>query len=223
MPKANMANVNDCNRKANRQATPIYDALMNAQREFKVSRNFVVYASRNRLTGTLTRTLDTRHPDSDVKFNVKKGRYIAECVEHKTRVFFAEHYHAGRAIAHVDEWCNKCKAMIAAGKKVVNKRDMSAPPNETKQDARMRINNNAADKRWRNGNTRRNAATETQRKADTTTDDGADANGGMIVNGNRRSNKRTNLATKRNANAARKPSEVVTIPASESEAEAVTE
>lgn len=188
-----------------------------------MSRNFVVYASRNRLTGTLTRTLDTMHRDSDTQYNVKKGRYIAECVEHKTRVYFAEHYHAGRAIAHVDEWCKKCIVMIAAGKKVVNKRDMSAPPNETKQDARMRVNNNAADKRWRNGNTRRNAATETQRKADTTIDDGADANGGMIVNGKRASSKRDNVTRKRNANAARKPSEVVTISAPELTPEVVTE
>lgn len=190
---------------------------MMRQRETKLSRNFVVYASRNRLTGTLTRTLDTRHKDSDVAYNAKKGRYIAECVEHKTRVYFDSNYHAGRAIAHVDEWCKKCVAMAAAGRRVVNKRDMSAPPNETRGDARMRANNNAADKRWRNGNTRRNAQTETQRKHDTKTSDGADANGGMIVNGNRRSNKRQNLATKRNANATRKPSEVVTTPAPEVE------
>jgi len=186
-----------------------------------LSRNFVVYESRNRLTGTLTQTLDTRHPDSTIKFDAKKGRYVARCVEHNKNVFFQEHYHAGRAIAHVDEWCTKCIAMIAAGKRVANKRDMSHNGNgktETKEDARMRVNNNAADKRWRNGKTRRNVATETERKHDTKVERGADVDGGMIVNGKRASNAKANRATKRAASAARKESEVVTRIAPEVEA-----
>jgi hypothetical protein len=78
-----------------------------------MSRNFVVYESRNRLTGTLTQMLDTKHADA-AKLKLPDGaRYIALCVEHKTAVRFAEHYPAGRAIAHVDEWCKDCQSMIA--------------------------------------------------------------------------------------------------------------
>lgn len=111
--------------------------------------------------------------------------------------------------------------MIAAGKRVANKRDMSHNGNgktETKEDARMRVNNNAADKRWRNGKTRRNVATETERKHDTKVERGADVDGGMIVNGKRASNAKANRATKRAASAARKESEVVTRIAPEVEA-----
>lgn len=89
-----------------------------------MSRNFVVYESRNRMTGTLTQMLDSKH--ADCPKDARNGaRYIALCVEHKTIVRFAEHYPAGRAIAHVDEWCKECKAMIAKKQSV---RGANQPP-----------------------------------------------------------------------------------------------
>ena len=77
-----------------------------------MSRNFVVYESRNRMTGTLMQMLDTKHADAP-KESRNGARYIALCVEHKFVVRFAEHYPAGRAIAHPDEWCKECKVMMA--------------------------------------------------------------------------------------------------------------
>lgn len=97
-----------------------------------MSRNAIVYESRNRLTGTLMRTVDTKHPGALELALPKrpKGqetfRYAALCVEHKKVVFFAEHYPAGRAIAHPDEWCEKCIAMIAANKKLPTTRNGQA-------------------------------------------------------------------------------------------------
>lgn len=91
-----------------------------------MSRNAIVYQSRNRLTGTLMYTVDGKHKEAAevmkpfpkaTKADASK-RYFAVCVEHKTVARFDEHYPAGRAIAHPDEWCNKCKEMIAKGTKV---------------------------------------------------------------------------------------------------------
>lgn len=109
-----------------------------------MARNAIVYESRNRLTGTLMRTIDSRHPDA-AKLNpplpkrtkAQEGhRYAAQCVDHKVTVFFQEHYPAGRAIAHSadavkDEagtqgWCPKCVAMAKEGKKVT-KAKVEAP------------------------------------------------------------------------------------------------
>lgn len=129
-----------------------------------MSKNFVVYQSRNRLTGTLCRTLNTKHAASTIAFK-PKTRYVAECVEHKTRVSFSEHYAAGRAIAHVNEWCKKCQAMIKDGRKVVNKSAMKTGPETAangRPDLRMASENNAHDKNWRN----RNKESETQRVND---------------------------------------------------------
>lgn len=133
-----------------------------------MSRNFIVYQSRNRFTGTLMQTLDTKHADSTIPFS-KDKRYRALCVEHKTQVAFAEHYPAGRAIAHPDEWCKKCQAMIAKGTKLVNKKDMKTGPETAKEgrpDLRMVEHNNAHDKKWRNGKVKRDESKEGERKAD---------------------------------------------------------
>lgn len=100
-----------------------------------MSRNFVVYQSRNRMTGTLCQTLDTKHTASTLPYNEKK-RYAARCVEHGKTVLFADHYDAGRAIAHVDEWCKKCVKLIAQGKRV--KVASNVPP----------VNGQAMDKQW---------------------------------------------------------------------------
>lgn len=111
--------------------------------------------------------LDTKHKDSTIPFK-PQTRYVALCVEHKAKIAFAEHYPAGRAIAHVDEWCKRCQAMIKDGKRVVNKADMQTGPKTAangRPDLRMANVNNAHDKKWRNGTTR-NVAQETQRKAD---------------------------------------------------------
>lgn len=78
-----------------------------------MSRNFIVYQSRNQLTGTLTRMYDTKHVDCPAKIRDAGQRYIAMCVEHQTIKRFSVHYDAGRAIAHVDEWCKSCVNMIA--------------------------------------------------------------------------------------------------------------
>lgn len=106
-----------------------------SRRNTIVSKNFVVYQSRNRMTGTLCQTLDTKHAASTLPFNEKK-RYAARCVEHGKTVLFAEHYDAGRAIAHVDEWCPRCRKLIAQGKRV--KVASSVPP----------VNGQAMDKEW---------------------------------------------------------------------------
>lgn len=100
-----------------------------------MAQNAIVYESRNRLTGTLMRTIDTRHQDA-AKLNPPLGkrpkgqeafRYAAQCVDHKVTVFFQEHYPAGRAIAHSGDsksadgtggWCAKCVEMVKLGKKV---------------------------------------------------------------------------------------------------------
>lgn len=134
-----------------------------------MSRNAIVYQSRNRITGTMCQTIDTRHADSDIPFDAKKGRYAARCVEHNKVVHFTEHYPAGRAIAHVDEWCAKCQRMIASGKRIVNKRGMVSGKESAKDgrdDLRMSAHNNAHDKRWRNGSARRSMKAEAQRNAD---------------------------------------------------------
>lgn len=133
-----------------------------------MARNYIVYQSRNRITGTLCQTLDTKHADSDLPFIAEK-RYAARCVEHNKVVRFKEHYFAGRAIAHVDEWCPRCKTLKAKGKRVSNKLGMKTGPETAREnhpDFRMAENNNAHDKRWRNGNTKRTAKTEAQRVND---------------------------------------------------------
>lgn len=89
-----------------------------------MSRNAVVYESRNRLTGTLMRMIDLKHAGAAKEMEgfpkASKAdatkRYVAVCVEHKTVARFDEHYPAGRAIAHPDEWCSKCQTMIKDGK-----------------------------------------------------------------------------------------------------------
>jgi hypothetical protein len=129
-----------------------------------MSANFIVYRSRNRFTGTLCLTLDTKHADSTIEYDAEK-RYVAMCVEHNAVVTFKEHYFAGRAIAHVDEWCNECIKMIANGAKVENKVAMNpADLNATlHNDLRMAQNNDAYDKRWTH---KKNVKKTTQRKAD---------------------------------------------------------
>lgn len=142
-----------------------------------MARNAIVYQSRNRLTGTLTQTIDTMHKDSPLPYNARKGRYAARCVEHNATVFFTEHYPAGRAIAHVDEWCKRCITMIAAGKKLVNKARMNASAGNKLPDVDKRQSTaethdgkkvvlSAYDKRWSNGKSKRNPKREKQRKID---------------------------------------------------------
>lgn len=99
-----------------------------------MARNAVIYQSRSRVTGTLMRTIDTRHPDA-LKLEPPLGkrpkgeetfRFAAMCVDHKVTKYFQEHYPAGRAIAHSHEvkveqssdgWCPKCVEMFQTGKK----------------------------------------------------------------------------------------------------------
>lgn len=134
-----------------------------------MAKNFIIYQSRNRLTGTLTQTLDLRHKDNDGVKAPKNQRYAARCVEHKKVVFFDEHYFAGRAIAHVNEWCPKCKAMQAKGTKIVNKKAMvtgAASARTGRGDLRQSSKNSAYEKRWRNGPTTRTPKKETQRTKD---------------------------------------------------------
>jgi hypothetical protein len=94
-----------------------------------MARNFTIYDSRNRMTGTRCVTLDLRHADATpaVVSAAKGKRYAAMCVEHKSTIFFDEHYPAGRAIAHVDEWCKQCQAMIAKGEKLAKSPTSAAP------------------------------------------------------------------------------------------------
>jgi hypothetical protein len=134
-----------------------------------MSRNFIVYQSRNRATGTLCQTLDTKHVKSDIAFDAKRGRYAARCVEHNKTVFFAEHYPAGRAIAHPAEWCKKCEKLFDAGKRVANKATMLTGEETAKagrDDMRNSSVNNAADKRWKSRGIKRDVSKETQRKVD---------------------------------------------------------
>ena len=137
-----------------------------------MAKNAIVYQSRNRLTGTLTQTIDTKHKDSEKETGLKfisGKRYAARCVEHKAVIRFDEHYPAGRAIAHVDEWCKRCIAMVAKGIKVVNKKAMKTGPAtaaDNRPDLRMSNSNNAFDKRWRNGSTKRTPRAEKQRTTD---------------------------------------------------------
>lgn len=110
-----------------------------------MSRNAIVYASRSRMTGALALTIDTRHPDVkdgklpfkgpmvDGKFPDKslkeivlrkrtkaeeQMRYAAYDVDHNVTAYFAEHYPAGRAIAHTEEFCTKCKALAEKGERI---------------------------------------------------------------------------------------------------------
>lgn len=132
-----------------------------------MSKNYIVYQSRNRETGTLCQTLDTKHADSDLKFDASL-RYAARCVEHNKVVRFKEHYFAGRAIAHVSEWCKRCQNMIAKGVKVSDKKAMvsgAESARDGRPDLRMASNNNAHGKRWRNGATRRKPKSESQSNA----------------------------------------------------------
>jgi hypothetical protein len=94
-----------------------------------MARNFTIYDSRNRQTGTRCVTLDLRHADATPAVVKAAGgkRYAAMCVEHKSTVFFDEHYPAGRAIAHVDEWCKPCQVMISKGEKIAKAPAVSAP------------------------------------------------------------------------------------------------
>jgi hypothetical protein len=167
-----------------------------------MSRNYVVYQSRNRLTGTLTQTLDTKHKDSTLSSD--GGRYVAKCVEHDVLIRFDEHYPAGRAIAHVDEWCKECKKMLAKGIKLANKKAMNPEVNsdgkvvikENNIDGRMAMVNNAFDKRWRNGRNR-DEKTERQRNVD---QDGIYTGSNPV--------KTANNARKQTAKRTRKPSAV---------------
>ena len=59
--------------------------------------------------------------------------------------------------------------MLEKGKRISNKRDMKSGPQTAEDnhpDFRMAENNNAYDKRWRNGNVKREPKAEAQRKAD---------------------------------------------------------
>lgn len=119
-----------------------------------MARNAIVYESRNRLTGTLMRTIDTRHPDV-AKLNpplpkrtkAQEGkRYAAMCVEHKTTVFFDEHYPAGRAIAHSGDqvkdeagtqgWCPKCVLMVKENKPKITAPKAASTPSAVKAPAK---------------------------------------------------------------------------------------
>jgi len=136
-----------------------------------MSRNFIVYQSRNRLTNTLTQTLDTKHPESEIKFDAKRGRYAARCVEHKSVAYFSEHYPAGRAIAHVDEWCKKCRIMLAEGKRYTapKTRMLSGEVTAKENHADMRDTriNSSPDKRWRERGRKRNVKAEVNRSVKT--------------------------------------------------------
>ncbi len=80
--------------------------------------------------------LDTKHPES--KLSQDGGRYAVTCDEHETRVRFEKHVDAGRALAHVDEWCEPCKAMIAAGEKAKASRVTEAVPEPAVSKGRRR-------------------------------------------------------------------------------------
>jgi hypothetical protein len=146
-------------------------------------------------------TLDTKHKDSDL--DMKGGRYVAKCVEHNVIVRFAEHYPAGRAIAHPDEWCKKCQLLIKAGKRLaakdrMNPADLHAPIHN---DLRMAVHNNAHDKKWRNGPVNRDKKTEANRTADEV---------GIYVGNDRTKVKANNVVKAKRQRATRKPSEVST-------------
>lgn len=101
-----------------------------------MSRNFIVYQSRNRQTGTQMYMYDMRHADAaPVKAGLEKAgkkavtkRYIAFCQDHAQFIEFDEHYFAGQAIAWpagdpnraetLKPWCTVCTAMYKEGKKV---------------------------------------------------------------------------------------------------------
>jgi hypothetical protein len=106
-----------------------------------MAKNFVIYESRNRLTGTLMRTLDLKHADCppEIQTAAKGKRYAATCVDHNKIVFFDEHYPAGRAIAHSGEakrtpddkengWCPRCVTMVGKGDKVARPAKVEAAP-----------------------------------------------------------------------------------------------
>lgn len=98
-----------------------------------MAKNFIIYQSRNRQTGTLMQTLDLRHADcppvvaKQAQKEMPGARYAARCVEHGSIQLFEEHYPAGRAIAHPADakrnaedrengWCPGCVAHMAAKK-----------------------------------------------------------------------------------------------------------
>lgn len=132
-----------------------------------MSANFIVYRSRNRLTGTQCVTLDTKHPDSSMPYN-PEFRYVVQCVEHNESMSFKEHYFAGRAIAHVDEWCKACQKMLQNKQKVENQKTMNPADLHAAvhNDLRMASHNNAYDKRWTHKPLSKGRVKTTQRTAD---------------------------------------------------------
>lgn len=157
-----------------------------------MSRNFTVYQSRNRETGTLTRMHDTKHKDSP-KFLADGPRYIALCVEHKVMKRFDSHYEAGRAIAHVTEWCKPCVAMVKKNQK------LSAEAIHAYSDAKLVGDDRfyAYDKRWHD-----NAKKVTQTRT-------VDSNGMFNQSkGVTYATRQANNATQAKAKNARKPSAV---------------
>jgi hypothetical protein len=81
-----------------------------------MSRRPILYQSRNRLTGTLTQTINTQHPRALAETGLDRsgGLYAVRCVEHGVIARFDRCRPAGRAIAHVDEWCGECRAMLVS-------------------------------------------------------------------------------------------------------------
>lgn len=109
-----------------------------------MSKNFIVYQSRNRQTGTAMHMYDMRHVDAaPVKAALAKGgtvidkRYVAMCLDHKQVIQFDEHYPAGQAIAWpagdasrpetLKPWCTDCTAMFAKGEKVAKDGAVAKP------------------------------------------------------------------------------------------------
>lgn len=179
---------------------------MSSTHEFKqeytsMAANAIVYESRNRETGTLCQTIDTRHADA-AKLGLPKrpkgnetDRYAARCVEHKSVVFFAEHYPAGRAIAHTSEWCAGCKAMIDKGAEKFKDGSKGAAP-------RTRPVPTAT----RPASSSRAAASQPSTRAASSTKTTAPAKS----NGKVTSDKKENTQRNRKAAEQRKPSEVTT-------------
>lgn len=173
-----------------------------------MSRNFIVYQSRNRLTGTLTRTLDTKHADCPSEIREAGERYIALCVEHKSIKRFASHYDAGRAIAHVDEWCKKCINMIAKNQKLSAEAIAAYAAAELVGNDRIY----AYDKRWTD-NVNKSAhvsKTITARQADSNGMFNQPAGVDYNTAQSRNALAKRNRVVQRKANAATKPSAVTT-------------
>ncbi len=157
---------------------------------------------------------DAKHADCPVKIRDAGPRYIAMCVEHQTIKRFAVHYDAGRAIAHVDEWCKKCVAMIA------KKQYLTAEAMEAYAGQKLLGDDRfyAYDKNWRltmgkrlQARTQDEAGIFNQSAGKTYTQGKAESQRAKT------SARRTNDARNRNANATRKPSAVTTRKAKRTE------